>query len=186
MEFSGNNFDNGSQVVPAMPTTSSGLEAVLTMLPRGDGTILQQPTLSGDILPLVMDSAANEPVPSFNRTPPSSELQGVDITGLNKVIQVLLSITSTNPTSSHNSQPSCSGIQRPAPPIPTMSPSYPISSMMFTPTTTSQVQMAGITTPTNTLHQPILATPTNHRKLAPAGTRIFIPQAPQQEDLYVT
>ena len=32
MEFSGdNNFDTGSQVVPAMPMTSNGLEAVLIM-----------------------------------------------------------------------------------------------------------------------------------------------------------
>ena len=112
MEFSGdNNFDTGSQVVPAMPMTSSGLKAVLAMLLGGDNTILQQLTLSTDILvspPLVMDSTADEPVSSFNTTPPSSKLQDVDLTGLNRVLQMLLAVTSTNPTSSHNCQPSCS------------------------------------------------------------------------------
>ena len=109
MEFSvDNNFNTGSQVVPAMPATSSGLEAVLTMLLGGDNTILHQPTLSTDILitpSLVTDSTASELVPSFNTTPPSS----VTRCGHHRPEQsppMLLSVTSTNPTSSHNSQPS--------------------------------------------------------------------------------
>ena len=62
-----NNFDTGSQVVPAVTWNDNA--------PGGDCTILQQPTVSTDILiapPLVMDSTAYEPVPSFNTTPPSS------------------------------------------------------------------------------------------------------------------
>ena len=182
MEFSvDNNFNTGSQVVPAMQTTSSGLEAVLTMLLGGDNTILHQPTLSTDILvtpSLVMDSTAIEPVPSFNSTPPSSVMG----CGHHRPEQSPPNSLICNLHKPHVIPQFPTFMFRPAPPIPTMSPSYPTSSMMFTPTPTSQIQKAGITTLIDTLNQSILATPTNHRRLALAGTRrIFIPQAPRKK-----
>ena len=181
MEFSvDNNFNTGSQVVPAMPATSSGLEAVLTMLLGGDNTILHQPTLSTDILitpSLVTDSTASELVPSFNTTPPSS----VTRCGHHRPEQSLI----CNLHKPHIIPQFPTFMFRPAPPILTMSPFYPTSSMMFTPT--SQIQK-GRHNCTDQHIKPIHLSHTNQSQEAGTGryNKDIHPSSSPQEDLNVT